>query len=97
MTFTYERTIAAYYNERLDETFEDSYDFVYEPESEDVLEAIISFLMEDGTSLGLELITEETLRETIEVNDLQDQLERHYYERLKEYFEEDALESERGN
>lgn len=95
MTFTYERTIASYYSELHDERFEDTYDFDYEPEREEVLDAIISFLIEDGENLGLDLITSESLKETIEVNDLQGQLESHYYDRLKEYFEEDALASER--
>lgn len=97
MIFTYERTIASYYSELHDERFEDSYDFDYEPEREEVLDAIVSFLIEDGENLGLDLITSESLKETIEVNDLQDQLESHYYDRLKEYFEEDAFASERSN
>lgn len=100
MTFTYERTIASYYSELHDERFEDTYDFDYEPEREEVLDAIVSFLIEENSSN--ENLNENeyrtifaVLKETIEINDLQDQLESHYYDRLKEYFEEDALASER--
>lgn len=101
MTFTYTRTIASMYSEAHDEVFEESYSFNYEPTKEEVLDAIVSFLIDEagGEEMTKEQrkIAEEILVKAIVDNDMQEKLEKHYEEQLRDYFEYDAQMSERYN
>ena len=101
MTFTYTRTTASMYSDVHDENFEESYRFDYEPERKEILDAIVSFLIDEagGEEMTKEQrkIAEELLVKVIEDNYMQEKLEKHYEEKLKDYFEYDAQMSERSD
>ena len=74
------------------------YDFDYTPDTEDEREAIIDFLIRDtGKDLtdNEYAVVSNILRKMIDDLDIQDQLGDMYYDDLKEYFEDEAMESER--
>ena len=101
MTFTYTRKMKSYYSAQHDEYFYDEYDFEYEPERRDLVHALADILVgrenfHKGEKDAYKLATKLTER-IIDDCDIVDELAEKYKDELRDWFEDEALESERGD
>jgi hypothetical protein len=97
MILTYTIQTRGHYSSRHDEYFYDEYDFEYEPSEQDVLEALASILIQQTSDTLSEYeynISMKIVKRMIIELDLQQELQDRYRCELKEWFEEEALESE---
>lgn len=89
-TFTYTKITGHYYCQYSDEWEEDGVEFDYEVEEDDLADAIVQLLQEDGYFEDVEI---DDLKEFILNFGLVDKLADEYESELKEMFEKEALDS----
>lgn len=97
MTFTYSKTTKSYIDYDNDRVYDDYIEFDYEPEAEDLKEAIAVILVNNAHKKPIsdieyrvcKKITKNILNEMQDLNDLYEA----YKDELKDYFEEEAKES----
>ena len=101
MTFTYTRTVKAYYDHVKDRYYNEEYDFNYEPSDDEIITALADILIGETNSGilpdGAYKLALGVVKEIIKDNDLKDALCDQYARDLKDWFEDEALESERGD
>lgn len=99
MTFTYSRTIESRYDPIRDKYYENSYDFDYEPEDQELVYAIADIWVGQQTGIngGVSKEQIEMVQRFINDHDLRDELAEKYKSELKDWFEDEALDSERGD
>lgn len=89
-TFTYTKITGQYYLDYTDEWEEDGIEFDYDVEENDLADAIVQLLQEDGYFEDVEI---DNLKEFILNFGLVDKLADEYESELKEMFEKEALDS----
>ena len=101
MTFTYSRTIEKCYSQKHDKYFHSEYDFEYTPDRLEVRAALAEILVDKASTQPLTAeerkVAEKIVEKVISDIDIQEELESLYEDELKEYFKEQAMESERGD
>ena len=88
--FTYTKITGQYYLDYTDEWEEDGIEFDYDVEEDDLADAIVQLLQEDGYFEDVEI---DDLKEFILNFDLVDKLADEYESELKEMFEKEAFDS----
>ena len=93
--FTYTKVTGQYYSHYTDEWFEDGFDFEYEPDSNDLMDAIAGLIYEDYFELKNEDKQEvkQKIRRFVIDHDLEDMFVEYYKDDLQEYFKEEAFDS----
>ena len=89
-SFTYTKVTGHYYCQYSDEWEEDGIEFDYEVEEDDLADAIVQLLQEDGYFEDVEI---DDLKEFILNFGLVDKLADEYESELKDIFEQEALDS----
>lgn len=88
-TFTYTKITGQYYLDYTDEWEEDGIEFDYDVEEDDLADAIVQLLQEDGYFEDVEI---DNLKEFILNFGLVDKLAYEYESELKEMFKQEALD-----
>ena len=100
MTFTYTRTIRAYYDHVRDKYYHDECDFNYTPSDEEIITALADILIGRTNSGvladGAYKLAMGIVEQIIKDNDLKDTLAEEFADELKDWFEDEALASESG-
>ena len=89
-TFTYTKITGQYYLDYTDEWEEDGIEFDYDVEEDDLADAIVQLLQEDGYFENVEI---DDLKEFILNFGLVDKLADEYESELKEMFKKEAFEN----
>lgn len=98
-TFTYQKVTNRVYSPILDDYVEETDDICYNVDDKQLLSAVVDLVFEDYF-MNTELVdrcnygsaVRNGLKKFIEDNDNLDQLVEDYEDRLKDYFEEDAID-----
>lgn len=98
-TFTYTIPVKRLYTPNLEDYEEETVDIRYEVDEEQLLDAVVDLVFEDYF-MNTELVDKSNygyavrqgLRKFIGYSDQLEQLVKDYEDRLKDYFEEDAIE-----
>lgn len=98
MTFTYTRTVRAYFDPIREEYHTDDYKFDYTPEEDDITTALADILISKQNKGVLPNdcynMTLKIVKDLINDQDLQDVLCDEFEDELKEWFEDEAMASE---